>query len=77
MKEQIEQFMQQAKSFLPGQAVSQEVEKNLRALANSTFSKMDLVSRNEFDAQTAVLERTREKLEQLEVQFKQLNEQLK
>lgn len=72
MKEIIEQFIQQAKLMLPGDSLTQELEKNLRALANSTFSKMDLVSRDEFDAQAAVLARTREKLEQLEKQFEEL-----
>ena len=42
-----------------------DLEKNFRAILQSTFSKMDLVTREEFDAQVAVLRRTRAKLEQL------------
>jgi len=38
----------------------------------STFAKMDLVTREEFDVQTAVLARTREKLEKLEKQIAEL-----
>ncbi|MGD8568248.1 MAG: accessory factor UbiK family protein [Gammaproteobacteria bacterium] len=52
--------------------VQQDIEKNIRALMQSTFSKMDLVTREEFDVQTAVLARTREKLEQLEKQVAEL-----
>jgi len=49
-----------------------DLEKNIRALLQSTFTKMDLVTREEFDVQTAVLARTREKLEQLEKQIREL-----
>ena len=40
----------------------------------STLRKMNLVSRDEFDAQTAVLQKTRERLETLEEQVKVLEE---
>ena len=43
-----------------------DVEKNIHTLLQGTLGKLDLVTREEFDAQTAVLRRTREKLEQLE-----------
>jgi hypothetical protein len=46
--------------------LKQDLEKNIRALLQSTFQKLDLVTREEFDVQTAVLARTREKLEALE-----------
>ncbi len=49
-----------------------DIEKNFRGVLHSAFSKMDLVTREEFDAQTKVLERTRAKLEQLEKQIKNL-----
>jgi len=38
-----------------------DVEKNLRALLSSTFSRLDLVTREEFDVQREVLVRSREK----------------
>ena len=44
------------------------VRDNLRAAASSAFEKMDLVSSEEFEVQKRVLLRTREKLEQLELQ---------
>lgn len=43
-----------------------DFEKNGRALLSGILGKLDLVTRDEFDAQTAVLARTREKLEVLE-----------
>lgn len=43
-----------------------DVEKNARALLSSFFTKLDLVSREEFDIQAQVLLRTREKLKTLE-----------
>lgn len=43
-----------------------DVEKNLRALLQSMFTKLELVSREEFDIQAEVLRNTRKKLELLE-----------
>ena len=45
---------------------AKDVEKNLRAVLQGVFAKLDLVTREEFDVQQAVLQRTREKLEALE-----------
>ncbi|MDH5472488.1 MAG: accessory factor UbiK family protein [Gammaproteobacteria bacterium] len=53
-------------------AVQQDIEKNIRAIVESTFSKMNLVSREEFDVQAALLARTLEKLKQLEEQIAEL-----
>jgi BMFP domain-containing protein YqiC len=49
-----------------------DIDKNARALLASFFSKLDLVSREEFDIQTQVLQRTREKLKALELRLEQL-----
>jgi BMFP domain-containing protein YqiC len=46
--------------------IQQDVEKNLRAILQASLSKLDLVTREEFDVQSRVLARTREKLDQLE-----------
>lgn len=43
-----------------------DLEKNFRAILQSSFAKMDLVTREEFEVQTQVLARTRSKLEALE-----------
>jgi len=42
----------------------------------STLSKLNLVTREEFDAQSAVLQRTREKLEALELRCAEIEQQL-
>ena len=47
-------------------AIKEEVEKNLKSILQQQFAKLDLVTREEFDAQNAVLIRTRAKLEALE-----------
>lgn len=47
-------------------AACEDVEKNFRTILQSAFAKMDLVTREEFDAQVAVLARTRKKVEELE-----------
>ncbi len=46
-----------------------DIENNINALLKSTFTKMDLVNREEFDVQTEVLKRTRSKLETLEAKI--------
>ena len=43
-----------------------DVEKNVRTLLRGALGRLDLVSREEFDIQVALLARTREKLEVLE-----------
>lgn len=50
----------------------QDVKQNFREALQSGLMKMNLVTREEFDAQKAVLERTREKLEKLEQKVKEL-----
>ena len=56
---------------------AQDVEKNARALLAQGFAKLDLVTREEFDVQTAVLARTREQLTALEARVKELEAQRK
>jgi ubiquinone biosynthesis accessory factor UbiK len=51
-----------------------EISAHMKALISSVIGKLDLVSREEFDAQQAVLERTRAKLEQLEKEFADLEQ---
>jgi ubiquinone biosynthesis accessory factor UbiK len=51
---------------------ARDIEKNLRAMLTATFARFDLVTRQEFDIQSAVLARTREKLAQLETKLAEL-----
>ena len=51
-----------------------DIEKNARALLSGLFTRLDLVSREEFDIQAQVLQRTREKLKTLEARLARLEE---
>jgi ubiquinone biosynthesis accessory factor UbiK len=51
------------------QHLRSDLEQNFRSILQSSFSKLDLVTREEFDTQVHVLARTRAKLEQLERQI--------
>jgi BMFP domain-containing protein YqiC len=55
---------------------AKDMEKNMKAMLNQGFSKMDLVTREEFDTQAQVLARTRARLEQLEAQVALLEAKL-
>ena len=67
--------LQRKVSELVAASPARDVEKNLRALLSSTFARLDLVTREEFDVQQEVLRRTREKLQQLEKQVQALEAQ--
>jgi BMFP domain-containing protein YqiC len=53
-------------------SMQQDLEDNFRAVLHATLGKLDLVTRDEFDAQTKVLERTRAKVESLQVRLAEL-----
>lgn len=54
------------------QQARNDLEKNLRAALISGFERLSLVTREEFDAQTILLARTRKRLEELESHVRQL-----
>lgn len=49
-----------------------DLEKNMRAALQGTLKKMDLVTREEFDVQSALLQRSQARLKELEAQIKEL-----
>ncbi|MGZ5032115.1 MAG: accessory factor UbiK family protein [Usitatibacter sp.] len=51
---------------------AKDLEKNFRGMLSSAFTRMDLVSREEYDVQVQVLARAREKLAALEARIAQL-----
>ena len=53
-------------SALLANSPARDIEKNAKAVLSGVFSKLDLVTREEFDIQSQVLARTREKLKVLE-----------
>ena len=74
----LEAIAQDLKRRLPegSEQLQAGMKKNLRLIAETVVNRLDLVSREEFDTQRAVLARTREKLEALEKQLAALEERL-
>ena len=67
-------FIDQLTDVLPsmGNEAGSELQQHLRAALMRTFERLDIVTREEFDAQNAVLMRSREKIDQLEEQVSDL-----
>jgi len=59
------------------QSPAKDIEKNMKAMLNQSFSKLDLLTREEFDIQSEVLQRTRARLEALEARVAELESRLK
>ncbi|MCQ8118383.1 ubiquinone biosynthesis accessory factor UbiK [Methylomonas rosea] len=57
-------------------SLKDDVEKNVHALLQSGLSKLDLVSREEFEVQKAVLAKTRARLEELEKRVAELEQRI-
>lgn len=55
---------------------AKDIEKNVKAMMTQGFSKLDLVTREEFDIQAQVLAKTRAKLEALELRMSELEARL-
>ena len=53
-------------------APAKDIQKNVRSMMTQGFSKLDLVTREEFDVQSQVLARTRARLEELEARVQAL-----
>jgi BMFP domain-containing protein YqiC len=77
MNESIEELTRRISALIPGDVkhMQDDIESNIHNLLQSSLKKMNLVTREEFDVQSAVLQRTREKLEQLEKIVEQLSHQ--
>lgn len=60
-------------SVPPGlRTVQKDLENNFRAVLRASLNKLDLVTREEFDTQVRVLQRTRERLAELEARLQAL-----
>ncbi len=70
----IEELSGKIKSLLQD-SPSADLEKNIHALLQSTFSKLALVSREEFDVQSELLRQTREKLDAMQSLLDELEKQ--
>ena len=73
-KESIENLAAKLAESLPEglRSMREDLEQNFRSVLRSRLSRLDLVTREEFDVQEAVLQRTREKLEALEQRLAEL-----
>ncbi len=58
------------------QHLRSDIQENFQNILQSTFNKLDLVTREEFDVQNKVLAKTRTKLEQLEKHLEKIEKQL-
>lgn len=75
-KPNIDELARRLADSLPGglKALREDAEQNFRAVLQAGLARLDLVTREEFDVQAAVLRRTREKLEALEQRLAQLEQ---
>jgi len=74
-----EKFMSELSARLAELAASnpaKDLERNFRGLLSSAFARMELVTREEYDAQAQVLARAREKLASLEARIAELESRL-
>lgn len=56
------------------QGLKEDTQQNVKAILQAGFERMQLVTQEEFDVQKKILARTRERVEQLEQQLKQLED---
>ena len=73
MKTPLDEFCEKLES-LAGGSPSADFRRNARALASSLLSRMNVVSREEFDAQSELLSRAAERLSTLEEEVRKLRE---
>ncbi len=73
-----DEIAQKLVKVIPPEAreLRQDIEKNFQQILSNYFTKLDLVNREEFDVQSKVLAKTRQKLEALENQVKELEKLL-
>ncbi len=74
----VEDLARKLAANVPGsvRALQADLERNFEALLSSTFEKLQLVTREEFDVQRRVLERTREKLTRVEAELEALEKRV-
>ncbi len=66
------EVLQQVGELVGGARAGDEVDRGIRSLAQSALSRLDVVTREEFDAQAEVLRRTRAKVVALEAELEEL-----
>lgn len=73
----LDRFADRLQKILPpgSKQLREDLKKNLTAMVNAALARMDLVTREEFEVQKALLLRTREKLKHLEARLQELEQQ--
>jgi|TARA_B110000438_G_C15467761_1_gene501733 ubiquinone biosynthesis accessory factor UbiK len=71
MEKYLNKIIRKLKETIPNdvEVLKNDIEQNFQSAINAKIKKLDLVTREEFEIQEKVLQRTREKLEQLEEQM--------
>jgi BMFP domain-containing protein YqiC len=72
----IGEVIQQVNELFGNSGIKGEVDKSVRSLAQAALQRLDMVSREEFDAQAEVLRRTRAKVISLEADLEEMNRAL-
>ncbi len=75
-KKTIQEISKKIKNIVSDSPIS-DIEENINALLKGMFTKMDLITREEFDVQTGVLKKTREKLESIEKKLTEIEKGIK
>jgi BMFP domain-containing protein YqiC len=70
------EVLQQVNQLVNASGIKSEVDKSVRALTQSALAKLDVVSREEFDAQAEILKRTRAKVVALEAELAEMTREL-
>ena len=63
---------EQASKLLPGEKSREEIQRSMQLVLQNALARLDLVTREEFDAQAAVLQKTRAKVDILETELARL-----
>jgi len=70
------EVLQQVNDLVGNSGLKGEVDKGVRSLAQSALSRLDVVSREEFDAQAEILKRTRDRVVALETELEEMTREL-
>jgi BMFP domain-containing protein YqiC len=70
------EVLQQVNELVGNSGIAGEVDRGARALMQSALGRLDVVSRDEYEAQTEILRRTRERVIELESQLEALTREL-
>jgi BMFP domain-containing protein YqiC len=70
------EVLQHVGELIGAGGLGEGVDKGARSLAQSALARLDVVSRDEFDAQTEILQRTRARVEELEAELAALTREL-